>query len=154
MSKLDVHIRRCRRTDFTAIVRLLGEAGEPVPPPDRAALRRFRAIVADLAADVYLALDDDEPIGFVYATYTRQLATRAAARIEQLVVAPSARGKGVGERLLRFIERRAIKRGCPTLSTVVPNTRANEVDEFLQGAALSAAGLAWRKPLPEGTHNG
>ena len=46
-----VHIRRGRRTDFTAVMALLAASGGTVPVPDRATLRRFRQLVADLGGD-------------------------------------------------------------------------------------------------------
>jgi GNAT superfamily N-acetyltransferase len=108
-------IRRGRRTDFVAVMNLLAASEVAVPPPDRATLRRFRNIVADLGADFYLALVDETLAGLVHVTYARQLTTGPRARLDQLVVADAFRRRGVASALLAFVQRRARKRGCTTL---------------------------------------
>jgi GNAT superfamily N-acetyltransferase len=121
MSDVRVHIRRGRRTDFTAVMHLLTASGVTVPVPDRATLRRFRQLVADLGGDFYLALVDDAVVGLVHVTYARQLAVPPSARLDQLVVAPSARRRGIGSALLAFAEGRARQRGCSAFTCVLPD---------------------------------
>ena len=108
-------IRRSRRTDFPAVMRLLAAAGVPLPPPDRTTLRRFRRLVADLGSDLYLAVLDDAAAGLVHVSYTRQLAHAPTARIESLLVDPARRRQGIGSVLLAFADRRARRRGCASL---------------------------------------
>jgi GNAT superfamily N-acetyltransferase len=82
-----------------------------MPPADRVTLRRFRRLVAEQGADVYVALSDDQAVGFIHVTYARQLAGAARARIEALVVrGPQA--QAAGRLLLDLAVRRARKRGC------------------------------------------
>ncbi len=110
-----LRIRRARRSDFVAVMDLLGASGAAVPPPERATLRRFRNIVADLGADFYLASIDETLVGLVHVTYARQLAASPRARLDQLVVADSFRRRGVASALLGFAQERARRRGCTTL---------------------------------------
>lgn len=116
MSELSVRIRRGRRTDFTAAMGLLAACGLPVPAPERATLRRFRAIVADLGADFYVAERDGTLTGLVHMTYRRRLATASHAHLDLLLVAPPYRRHGIGSALLRFARRRAEKRHCSLLA--------------------------------------
>jgi GNAT superfamily N-acetyltransferase len=112
MSEASPSIRRGRRTDFTATMAVLAASGVPVPPPDRATLHRFRNIVADLGADLYVALVDGVVAGVVHVTYNRRLTTAARAQIDLLCVTPEHRRRGVGSALLRFAHKRALGRGC------------------------------------------
>jgi N-acetylglutamate synthase-like GNAT family acetyltransferase len=109
-------IRRARRTDFVRIMELLATSRIPVPPADRSTLRRFRRIVADLGADLYVAVIDERVVGVVHVTYARQLITGAHARIEVLVVAPDVRRRGIAAALAALIAARARRRGCSELT--------------------------------------
>lgn len=130
-----LHIRRSRRTDFVAVMELLAATGTPVPPPDRATLRRFRALVADLGSDFYLAFFEGTLAGLVHISYTRCLARPPAARIEQLLVAGAVRRRGIGSALLAFARQRGQQRGCGTLSCCVPPP-ATAAQAFLTRAGL------------------
>jgi GNAT superfamily N-acetyltransferase len=146
MSDGRVHIRRGRRTDFTAVMRLLAASGVAVPVPDRATLRRFRQLVADLGGDFYLALVDDAVVGLVHVTYARQLAAPPSARLDQLVVAPAARRRGIGSALLAFVEQRAHRRGCSAFTCSVPDMDAT-ARAFLDRAGMAADGQRFAKRL-------
>ncbi len=138
MPDLHVHIRRSRRTDFTAVMSLLATCGIPVPAPERATLRRFRQIVADLGADFYLAEVDGKLAGLVHVTYARELPVGQRAALNQLLVAEGFRRHGVGTALLEFAQARAQGRGCTALCCAVPAT--SPARAFLAKAGLSPAG--------------
>jgi len=141
-----LHIRRARRTDFVDVMRLLADAGLTVPPPDRATLRRFRQLVADLGADVYLAFVDAALAGLVHVTYARQLVHAPLARIDHLVVAGPVRRRGVGTALLRLALARAGKRGCRAVTcTVAPD--ASDPTLFLTQAGFQPSGTRLRYDL-------
>jgi len=145
MSALRLRIRRSRRTDFTAVMQLLAAGGSPVPPPERATLRRFRHLVNDLGADFYLAVVDGTLAGLVHLTYARQLAAAPTARLEMLVVAETLRRCGVGTALLRFAQGRARQHGCATLACTVPESAAAR--RFLDTAGLTATGTCYTETL-------
>jgi len=113
-------IRRSRRTDFPAVLRLLAAAGASLPPPDRTTLHRFRRLVADLGSDLYLALVDDEAVGLLHVTYARQLVRPPVARVECMLVAPAVRRQGIGTALLAWADGRARRRGCGALRWALP----------------------------------
>ena len=134
MPDSEFHIRRARRTDFTVVMQLLAASDVPVPPPDRATLRRFRNIVKDLGGDFYLAFRGELLRGLVYATYSRQLAEAPLGRIEQLVV-HGEEATSSATALLDWIKLRAAKHGC---------VRMHATDGAVRGvpaASLQAAGL-------------
>jgi N-acetylglutamate synthase-like GNAT family acetyltransferase len=112
MHPVPVKLRRARRTDFVAVMKVLASTNLPVPPADRSTLRRFRRVVADLGGDFYVALSAGQVIGFVHVTYARQLATAARARVEALAVQSDRQGCGIGSALLDLACRRAHRRGC------------------------------------------
>jgi GNAT superfamily N-acetyltransferase len=147
MSELRVHIRRSRRTDFTAVMGVLAAGGAAVPAPDRATLRRFRQLVADLGGDFYLALVDDVVVGLVHVTYARQLAAPPSALLDQLVVVPAYRRRSIGSALLAFVEQRARRRGCDTLTMAVPHTADIAARAFLDKGGLAASGETFVRQL-------
>jgi GNAT superfamily N-acetyltransferase len=113
--------RRVRRTDFDAIWTMLTASGIAVSTaPDRATLRRFRRVVADLGVDLYVAEADGRPLGLVHIAYTRRLAGAPEAQLELLVVVPEARRHGVATELAAFAAARARRRGCAALRCVAP----------------------------------
>ncbi len=135
-----VQIRRAQRTDFAAVMRLLAAGEVALPVPDRATLRRFRQLVADLGGDFYLASVDGVLVGLVHVIYARQLAAPPSATLDQLVVASAFRRRGIGSALLAFIEERARQRGCVRLSVVLPHPAAPPAHSFLQRCGLTAVG--------------
>lgn len=146
MPDLRPHIRRARRTDFSRVMQVLADSGSTIPPPDRATLKRFRNIVADLGADFYVALVDDGIVALIHLTYARQLTQGLHARLEQLVVAHAFRRQGLGTMLLEFGRQRARKRGCATLSAGVPEDNA-AARLFLDKVGLHTLGSWLVQPL-------
>jgi GNAT superfamily N-acetyltransferase len=143
-----LRVRRGRRTDFTLVMNLLAASEVAIPPPDRATLRRFRNIVADLGADFYLALVDETLAGLVHVTYARQLTTGPRARLDQLVVAQAFRRRGVGSALLAFAQGRARKRGCTSFCCpLLPTNPAAR--SFLETAGFGVKGEWFIRSLQE-----
>jgi GNAT superfamily N-acetyltransferase len=132
-------IRRGRRTDFVAVMEVLASSGLALPPADRATLRRFRHIVADLGSDLYVATVDEHLAGVVHASYARQVATYPLARVELLAVAPSARRRGIGTALVRHVEDRARQRACIRLSCDTRGVAAGSAE----GIAALCSHLGW-----------
>lgn len=135
MHTASITLRRGRRSDFAGIMDLLAAAGLPVPPADRAALRRFRNIVGDLGADLYVAECAGALAGVVYITYTRQFTEGQQARLEHLAVAAAHGDAGVARALLDLAIARARKRACATL-VCAPGAGTMLGGEHLQDAGL------------------
>jgi GNAT superfamily N-acetyltransferase len=97
--------------------------------PDRNAQRRGLArIIADPRAGTVLAAHDhDAVVGMVNLLYTESTALGApVALLEDMVVLPASRGKGIGTMLLQSAFQAARAHGCRriTLLTDVKNTAA------------------------------
>ncbi len=123
---IDVVLRRARRTDFPAVMRLLAHNEVALPPADRSTLRRFRNIINDLGSDIYVCLTDDEAlVGLLHLTYSRQLCETATARIEMLM-ASGPHAATIRAALANLAETRARKRGCQRLAE---QTMAPALDE-------------------------
>lgn len=74
------------------------------------------------AAEVRLAFEDDQPIGF--AVFFHNFSTwlgRPGLYLEDLFVKPEYRGKGYGRALLRDLARIADERGCGRMEWAVLN---------------------------------
>ena len=136
MLALPIRQRRVRRTDFDAVCAVLAASGLPTPARERGALRRFRRLVADLGADLYLAERGATVLGLVHVTYTRHLSRPSRACIELLAVAPAVRGQRIGRRLVALVVARAQRRGCVALRySVAPGD---------DGARAFLARTGWR----------
>jgi ribosomal protein S18 acetylase RimI-like enzyme len=116
MEPSPIRLRRVRRADSAAVGALLAAAGAGTLPLDRATLRRFRRLVADLGADCYLAERDGALVGLVHVTYTRHFFEGQRATLALLVVDPDARRQGIGQALTDLALRRARRRGCRVLT--------------------------------------
>lgn len=111
----EVKLRRARRTDFVAVARILASNNLAVPPPERASLRRFRRLVADLGIDIYVAVVAEQVVGFVHVAYNRQIAGPPKARMEALAVQRDYHHRGIASLLVDLACRRARRRGCHDL---------------------------------------
>lgn len=114
MSSRPIRYRRARRTDFDAVGSILAANGLPAPTPQRADLHRFRRLVSDLGADLYVAEIDARVVGLVHVTYSRHLSGQRG-RLALLVVAPEAQSRRVGRGLAALAAQRARRRGCTAL---------------------------------------
>lgn len=131
--------RRARRADFDAIRALLESSGLSTLGQERADLRRFRRLVADLGADLYVAERDARVLGVVHVTYTRHLTRSPQARLQLLAVAPDARASGVGRALIALAAARARRRGCAALRCATA-VAAAEARAFLDRTGWRRAG--------------
>ena len=111
MEERPIRCRRARRGDAESIFALLTP---PAPIESRAARHRFRQLVADLGADLYVALRDETVIGVVHVTYARQLTGPPRATVA-LVAAADGEGSGVGRALARLALERAQRRRCGSI---------------------------------------
>lgn len=111
----EIKLRRARRTDFVALMRILASNNLAVPPPERAALRRFRRLVADLGIDIYVAVVAEQVVGFVHVAYSRQIAGAPKARMEALAVQEDYHRRGIASLLVDLACRLARRRGSDDL---------------------------------------
>jgi GNAT superfamily N-acetyltransferase len=122
---------------------LLAEAGNTSAPDDRAARSRFRRIVADLGAELYVATIDDHVVGVLHLTYARHLLDGQRATLELLVVRPAARRRGVGTALATLARARAGKRHCRALALGTEHLEAGG-QAFLTHLGWHPGGERWQ----------
>jgi len=104
-----------------------------VSPPDSGLLEMARTLVAEPEqGSLFIARDSESAIGFAAVGW--KWASTRGARIgvmEDLFVAPEARGKGVADALIEVCAERCRERGMPVLEwvTAPDNRRAQAVYE-------------------------
>jgi GNAT superfamily N-acetyltransferase len=79
-------------------------------------------------AEVALACLDGQPVGF--ALYFHNFSTfvgKPGIYLEDLFVRPQARGRGAGKRLLAYLARTALERGCARLDWAVLDWNAPSI---------------------------
>ena len=95
-----------------AMQRLIPQLSRSNPAPT---LGQLHEIISSSSTDLFLALDDDGHILGVSTLAVFRIPTAIRAWIEDVVVDESARGRGVGERLVDAMVERARERGAATV---------------------------------------
>jgi ribosomal protein S18 acetylase RimI-like enzyme len=119
-----MHIAPATTRDVEWCARLMA-ASEPWITLRRDLAGCYEAL-ARPGTELFVAHDDDQPVGFVLvAAY----GLAASPYLASIGVAPDARGRGVGSELLRFIERHFAGRGHLFLLVSSFNDRARALYE-------------------------
>ncbi len=133
-----VKIRAATFEDLARLAELLGalfEQESEMRVDREAQLRGLRSILEDSAAgEILVAQLGDDVVGMMNLLYTISTALGArAAILEDVIVAPEARGRGVGSRLIQAAIELARRRGCKRISllTDATNTGAQRLYESL-----------------------
>jgi ribosomal protein S18 acetylase RimI-like enzyme len=165
MSKLDSAsiLSRDRSVPDSIPIRIAGPADaaailalEESFPTDRLSARSVRALLRSPSARIWIAERGGEPLGSIVLFMPRG---RRFARIYSVVVAPAARGNGLGDRLVGIAEdaAAAARRDTMTLEVREDNAvaralytrRGYTLREHLEGYYEDGAdGLRLRKTLP------
>lgn len=134
----DIIIRPCRAEDLRQVVQLLAddvlgagreEAGSDISPYEQA----FEEIDADPRNTVYVAEKSGDIVGCYQLTIIPNLSLRGGrrAQIEGVRVAASARGHGLGERLMRHAIDLAQGEGC-VLVQLTSNSEREDALRFYE----------------------
>ena len=129
-----VRIRAGRAEDLDALLAL-----EALFPSDRVSRAGWRRFLRSPRASVLVAEARGELLGDLLLL--RRAGSRKA-RIYSVVVAPSARGQGLGERLVAAAEREACKHGCTAVSLEV------RADNHAARALYAKRRYVEQRPLP------
>jgi GNAT superfamily N-acetyltransferase len=135
----DYIIRRARREDIGAIVRMLADdqlgATRDDPHDLELYLRAFAQIDVDPNQLLIVAISDDVPVGTLQLTIIPGLARRGALRgqIEAVRVHADHRGSGLGADLMHWSIDESRRRGCALvqLTSDVSRTDAHRFYERL-----------------------
>jgi len=108
---------------------------------------RMSATAEDLAtalfgprpyAEVVFACLEGTPVGFALFFHTfSTLMGKPAIYLEDLFVRPQARGRGIGKRLLAWLARTALERGCARLEWVVLDWNAPSIAFYRSVGAVA-----------------
>jgi len=121
-------VRRLASSDADRAAPLMAELGYPTTTDDFA--ERFAALSANPSSAVLVAESDGTFVGLV-SMHSFEMLHRPGrlGRITALVVASSARGRGVGTELLKAAEEYLRQRGC-TMLEVTSNDRRVDAHAF------------------------
>ncbi|WP_439377517.1 GNAT family N-acetyltransferase [Amycolatopsis lexingtonensis] len=141
-------IRRARREDVGAIVRMLADdqLGATRDDPDDLDpyLRAFDEIVKDSNQLLVVVAFDDEPVGTLQLTIIPGLARRGALRgqVEAVRVHADHRGSGLGADLMHWAIAESRRRGC-ALVQLTSDTSRTDAHRFYErlGFAPSHTGF-------------
>jgi ribosomal protein S18 acetylase RimI-like enzyme len=102
-------------------------------------------LLADPETQFVLALDGGgRPLGYVQCRYRFSLWTGSPdVELEDVFVTPSARRRGVGEALVRFVLAEARRRGC-RLACLAVNERNLPALSLYEGVGFSPARARWQ----------
>lgn len=150
----EMTVRMASPADWTAVAGLLvelgrgvaaGTAGDPTHQLQFAGhIRRIDNVTLVAAADA-----DGEVFGVIDMEYHQRLGDhRPQARVNDLVVADRARGRGVGRALLSRAEELARKRGCFRMALVTAAWR-NDTIAFYERQGWQNYGEWFVKPLTD-----
>lgn len=140
----DFQIRSASADDAPALSRLLAELGYPAQPADLP--DRLSRVVAE-GGTALLADGDAGALGVACVTSHATLhAARPVAYITALVVAPEARGRGVGRALVAAAEAWARARGCERMS-VTSAERRSDAHAFYPSCGMPYTGRRFSKTL-------
>jgi ribosomal protein S18 acetylase RimI-like enzyme len=145
---MSVTVREARHKDLAAIVAMLaddelGRGREDLNDLDHYD-RIFGSIEGDVRNSIMVAEDDGRIVGCFQITYITGLSRKGATRalVEGVRTAAQARGKGVGETMMRHAIDMAKARGCALvqLTSDKSRTRAHQFYERL-GFKMSHEGF-------------
>lgn len=128
-----MEFRTATAADLPAIVRLLADDGlgrgreEPGPPLPRAYEEAFRAIGRQAGNQVLVAVEGDRILGCLQLPLIAGLSRRGMlrAQIEAVRVDGAARGRGVGEALMRHAIGLARDAGCGLVQLTTDKARGD-----------------------------
>ena len=142
----DVTFRRARQDDLAAIVALLADDSlgrsreDPSLPLDARYVAAFAAIEAD--PNQYLAVADraGQIVACLQLTFIPGLSRRGLRRgqIESVRVSSSARGEGLGERMLQWAVGICRERGCGLVQLTTDKSRS-EARRFYEKLGFTAS---------------
>ena len=139
-------IREAHAKDIPALARLSGELGYPSDVSQMR--RRYERVASDREHRVFVAVSGGEVVGWVHVHLTRWLATDSRGEIAGLIVDSTARGHGLGRRLMQAAETWTKEHGGATLS-LKSNAIRKEAHVFYErlGYAVTKTSLNFRKEL-------
>jgi GNAT superfamily N-acetyltransferase len=153
----DIVIRKARREDLEAIVRLheadeLGGHGDAWSPATAPLYEAAFAAIADSGASaIYVVLDGGAAgavIGTFQLTFAQGLTGRGKVRafLESVQVRANQRSRGIGAKMVRFAESEARARGAATMQ-LTSNKKRLDAHRFYERLGYAKSHEGFKKPL-------
>lgn len=147
-------VRIAEHGDLTEIVHLLwdddlGKARESLSDDAAQSYRTaFDQIASDANSELLVAMVDGKTVGILQLTMISGLSYRGIRRclIEDVRVAKSQRGNGIGTLLMEKAEDLAVSRGCGLMELFVHSDRIS-AHRFYEYAGYSGQHLGYRKTV-------
>jgi GNAT superfamily N-acetyltransferase len=141
-----VKIREPRRggSDRDWIYRLLAEKGVNVPPTDQS--NTLTWVVSHPESEIFVAVDaSDRGVGLLALSHRPQLRVGGRiATVDEFIVAPNMRRRGIGTALLEKALARARMLGCKRVETNAGDASAKTFLEKRGFAPSGAEMMGWR----------
>ena len=152
---MNLQIRKARRKDLPAVVRLLAAMDGEAPIPIARAASIYREMSHYPSFAFYLALADGEPVGtftlLVYPTLVHDGTPEAL--VDGVVVDPQWRGRGVGGAMMAEAMRLAAQAGCYKLA-LSSNSKREDAHRFYRSLGFRQHGVSfWIDIVPLGDPN-
>ncbi|MFG3441218.1 GNAT family N-acetyltransferase [Nonomuraea sp. NPDC047897] len=147
-----ITFRQATAADVPAIVTLLADdplgARREGDPGDARYLAAFARIDADPHDELIVADHDGEVVGTMQLTYLAGLSRLGAERcqIEAVRVAASARGRGLGRRMIQWAVDRARARGCAMVQLTSDKSRT-DAHRFYDSLGFAASHEGYKLSL-------
>ncbi len=142
---MNIRLRKARIGDLPVLLDLLSTMdGEP-PPTLARARQIYRGMRRVPGYQTWLAISRNRPVG-TFALLMLPLLTHNGARaglLESVVVAPAARGKGVGRAMLAQAMRLCARAGCYKLA-LSSNLKRREAHRFYRSLGFRQHGVSLR----------
>ena len=144
----DLRIRPAAPTDSEVIAVLLGQLGYPASPEDIP--RRLEAVKNFSDAIAVVAEDSERGVlGIVTAHVFPSIHSgELRAWLTTIVVLDTARGEGIGSKLVTYVEEWAAARGVPRIA-VTSGKQRERTHKFYQERGYEWTGLRFMKTFTE-----
>ncbi len=142
-----MQIRKVKLAELDAVLELIDQFDRPVSPrPQRAELARIFDSIQQAGGVVVGAFLEGTLIGTCTVNVCANLSWsgRPYAIIENVIVAPSQRGKGAGTAVLQFAQRYAEEVGCYKVA-LMTGSRKPETLKFYEAAGFSGNKTGFQK---------
>jgi GNAT superfamily N-acetyltransferase len=140
-----IEVRACMAEDAAVVSALLRELGYTVTVSHAA--ERIRRLTDTGSDPIFLATANGQVLGLLASHLCQMLQyEQPVMRVTALVVDERARGRGVGERLMRYAEQAAAAAGCEFIELTSAMGRT-EAHAFYLHIGYAASSLRFHKPV-------
>ena len=124
-----MEVRRATERDLPAILRMLFEdratASDELPTGAPCYADALREMQSSAHSATYVAEEDGRVVGTFMLTFLRHLMRRGTlvAQLEAVRIDPQARGRGLGEQMIRWAIAESRRRGCSRIQLTTHKSR-------------------------------